>query len=136
MTVVLGLDGVGVPDSHHPLTHHRGQPDLVERVTKINCFHLELFARFVARLRAASEGGEPLLSRVFLVYGSGLSDGDRHTHDQLPVLLLGGGSRLKTGRHLAWQEETPMTNLFLTLLDHLQVEADTLGDSTGRLDLA
>jgi hypothetical protein len=140
VTFMVGREGslqsypeIGVPDSHHPLTHHRAQPDLVERVTKINVFHVELFAHFVGRLAATRDGESTLLDRVAVVYGSGLSDGDRHTHEDLPALVVGGG--LKTGRHLVAPPETPMTNLFLTLLDHLGVEAESLGDSTGRLSL-
>ena len=142
VTFMVGREGslqsypeIGVPDSHHPLTHHRGQPDLVERVTKINTFHVELFARFVGKLRATSEGSETLLRRVMVVYGSGLSDGNKHTHEELPVLIVGGRSHLSSGRHVVAPAETPMTNLFLTLLDQLGVEADSLGDSTGRLAL-
>jgi hypothetical protein len=140
VTFMVGREGslqsypeIGVPDSHHPLTHHRGQADLVERVTKINVFHAELFAYFVGRLRATTEGEGTLLDHAAIVYGSGLSDGDRHTHEDLPVLLVGGG--LANGRHLVATPETPMTNLFLTLLDHVGVEAESLGDSTGRLAL-
>jgi hypothetical protein len=141
-TFMLGREGslqsypeIGVPDSHHPLTHHRGQPDLVERVTKINVFHVELFAHLVERLAAIREADASLLDRSFVVYGSGLADGDRHTHEDLPVVVLGGSTRLKTGRHLVCPHETPMTNLFLTLLDHLGVEAASFGDSSGRLEL-
>jgi hypothetical protein len=142
-TFMMGREGslqsypeIGVPDSHHPLTHHRGQPDLVERVTKINVFHAELFAHLVSRLADRGEGEGTLLDRTMVVYGSGLADGDRHTHEDLPVLMMGGRSRLQTGRHLVYPKDTPMTNLFLTLLDHMGVEAESLGDSTGRLDLA
>jgi hypothetical protein len=142
-TFMMGREGslqsypeIGVPDSHHPLTHHRGQPDLVERVTKINVFHAELFAHLVGRLAAAPEGDATLLDRTMVVYGSGLADGDRHTHEDLPVLMVGGRKQLNTGRHFVCPKETPMTNLFLTLLDHMGVEAESLGDSTGRLDLA
>ena len=141
VTFMVGREGslqsypeIGVPDSHHPLTHHRGQADLVERVTKINVFHVELFAHFVARLASTAEGERKLLDRVTVVYGSGLSDGDRHTHEDLPVLIAGGG--LKTGRHVVCPPETPMTNLYLTLLERLGVEESSLGDSTGRLSLA
>lgn len=142
-TFMVGREGslqsypeIGVPDSHHPLTHHRGQPDLVERVTRINEFHVGLFAHFVARLAATPEGDGTLLDRVVVVYGSGLSDGDRHTHEDLPVVLVGGRRLLGGGRHLTVAKETPMTNLFLTLLDHLGVEQESLGDSTGRLSLS
>jgi hypothetical protein len=142
-TFMVGREGslqsypeIGVPDSHHPLTHHRSQPDLVERVTKINEFHALLFASFVAKLAAVPESDGTLLDRVLVVYGSGLSDGDRHTHEDLPVLIVGGRKVVGGGRHLAVPRETPMTNLFLTLLDHLGVATESLGDSTGHLSLS
>jgi Protein of unknown function (DUF1552) len=141
VTFMMGREGslqsypeIGVPDSHHPLTHHRGQADLVERVTKINVFHVELFAHLVGRLAEVPDGDATLLDRVAIVYGSGLADGDRHTHEDLPVVVVGGG--LGNGRHLACPTETPMTNLFLTLLERMGVGQETLGDSTGRLSLA
>jgi hypothetical protein len=141
VTFMMGREGslqsypeIGVPDSHHPLTHHRGQPDLVERVTKINVFHVELFSHLVGRLAATKDGDKTLLDRVAIIYGSGLADGDRHTHEDLPVVVVGGG--LGTGRHLVSPPETPMTNLYLTLLDRIGVRSESLGDSTGRLALA
>jgi hypothetical protein len=141
VTFMMGREGslqaypeIGVPDSHHPLTHHRGQADLVERVTKINVFHVELFAYLVGKLAAIPDGDAALLDRVAIVYGSGLADGDRHTHEDLPVVLVGGG--LGYGRHHVCPPETPMTNLFLTLLERMGVPQETLGDSTGRLSLA
>jgi hypothetical protein len=142
-TFMVGREGslqaypeIGVPDSHHPLTHHRGQAELVERVTKINTFHVELFAHLVAKLAATPEGDGTLLDHAAVVYGSGLSDGDRHTHEDLPVLVAGGANgAIAGGRHLAAPPETPMTNLFLTLLDQAGVRVDALGDSTARLAL-
>jgi hypothetical protein len=142
-TFMVGREGslqaypeIGVPDSHHPLTHHRGQAELVERVTKINTFHVELFAHLVAKLAATPEGDGTLLDHVAVVYGSGLSDGDRHTHEDLPVLVAGGANgTIAGGRHLVVPAETPMTNLFLTLLDQAGARVDALGDSTGRLTL-
>jgi Protein of unknown function (DUF1552) len=141
VTFMMGREGslqsypeIGVPDSHHPLTHHRGQPDLVERVTKINVFHVELFSHLVGRLAATKDGDKTLLDRVAIVYGSGLADGDRHTHEDLPVVVVGGG--LGTGRHVVCPPETPMTNLYLTLLERMGVQSEALGDSTGRLPLA
>jgi hypothetical protein len=127
---------IGVPDSHHPLTHHRGQPELVERVTKINEFHVKLFAHLVDRLAGIQEGDATLLDRVIVVYGSGLADGDKHTHDDLPVAIVGGRKLVGGGRRLVVAPETPMTNLYLTLLDQLGVSAECLGDSTGRLSLS
>jgi hypothetical protein len=142
-TFMMGREGslqaypeIGVPDSHHPLTHHRNQPDLVERVTKINEFHVGLFAHLVQKLAATQEGDGTLLDRVVVVYGSGLADGDKHTHEDLPVAIIGGRRVVGGGRHLVVQKETPMTNLFLTLLDHLGAPAESLGDSTGRLSLS
>ncbi len=141
VTFMMGREGslqsypeIGVPDSHHPLTHHRGQADLVERVTKINVFHVELFAQLVGKLASIKDGDATLLDRVAIVYGSGLADGDRHTHEDLPVVVVGGG--IGDGRHLACPAETPMTNLFLTLLERMGVGQEMLGDSTGRLSLA
>jgi hypothetical protein len=126
---------IGVPDSHHPLTHHRGQPELVEKVTKINAFHLDLFARFVAKLKATPDGDGSLLDHSMIVYGSGLSDGDKHTHNDLPVVLAGKGGGLKPGRHMVYAKDTPMTNLFLALLNRVGVPAESLGDSTATLAL-
>jgi hypothetical protein len=140
-SLMIGREGslqvypeIGVPDSHHPLTHHRGTPELVEKVTKVNTFHAELFSHFVGRLKAVNEGDGTLLDNTMVVYGSALSDGDRHTHEDLPVLLVGrGGSTIKSGRHLVYPEKTPMTNLFLTMLDKMGVQEEKIGDSTGRL---
>jgi hypothetical protein len=142
-TFMMGREGslqaypeIGVPDSHHPLTHHRGQPDLVERVTKINEFHVGLFAHLVQKLASTQEGDGSLLDRTIVVYGSGLADGDKHTHEELPVAIVGGRRVVGGGRHLVVEKETPMTNLFLTLLDHLGAPSESLGDSTGRLSLS
>ena len=143
VTFMMGREGslqsypeIGVPDSHHPLTHHRSLPDLVERVTKINEFHVSLFAHFVEKLASIQEGDATLLDRVIVVYGSGLADGDKHTHEDLPVVLVGGRRVVGGGRHLVVAKETPMTNLYLTLLDELGVPAESLGDSSGRLSLS
>jgi hypothetical protein len=142
-TFMMGREGslqsypeIGVPDSHHPLTHHGGKADLVEKVAKINAFHLELFARFAAKLKATPDGDGSLLDHCMIVYGSGISDGDRHTHDDLPVIMVGrGAGRLKTGRHVVYPKSTPMTNLYLALFDRLNLPTDPVGDSTGTLAL-
>lgn len=141
-TLMVGREGslrvypeIGVPDPHHPLTHHRENPEWIAKVAKINAFHTELFARFLGKLKATPEGEGSLLDQTMIVYGSGLSDGNRHTHEDLPVLLAGrGGGGLKPGRHLRYPEETPMTNLYLTLLDRAGVKPESIGDSTGRLE--
>jgi hypothetical protein len=142
VTMMIGREGslqsypeIGVPDSHHPLTHHRGNPDFIAKVARINAFHLELFARFVEKLKQTPDGDGSLLDHTMVVYGSAISDGDRHTHDDLPVLLAGGGGAgLKTGRHLVYAKDTPLTNLYLTLLDRMGVRPESIGDSTGRLE--
>jgi Protein of unknown function (DUF1552) len=126
-------DEIGVPDSHHPLTHHRGQPQFVEAVAKINVFHAELFAYYLGRLRATADGGSTLLDRAMVVYGSAIADGDKHTHHDLPVLVAGGGG-IKGGRHLRCASETPMTNLYVSLLERFGVPVESVGDSTGKLD--
>jgi Protein of unknown function (DUF1552) len=125
---------IGVPDPHHPLTHHRNNPEWIEKVTKVNSFHMALFAKFVARLQAMPDGDGTLLDHTMLVYGSGIADGDAHTHENLPVALVGGGTAFRAGRHVVYPDGTPMTNLYLTLLDRLGVKQEAVGDSTGRIE--
>ncbi len=98
-TLMIGREGslrtypeIGVPDPHHPLTHHRDNPEWIEKVTKVNVFHMELFARFVGKLTAMPEGDGTVLDHTMIVYGSGIADGNKHTHENLPVLLVGGGA--------------------------------------------
>jgi Protein of unknown function (DUF1552) len=123
---------LGFSDPHHPVTHHRNDPDLVEKVTRINCHHLEQFADFVRKAKAIPEGDGTLLDHCMLVYGSSISDGNNHIHENLPVVMVGrGDGTLKPGRHLSYPE-TPMTNLFLALLDKMGVHTEKLGDSTGQ----
>jgi len=126
---------IGVPEGHHGLTHHRGNAEWVEKVTRINCFHLEQFAYFIGRLKSIPDGDGTLLDHAIVSYGSGIADGNRHTHHDLPVLLLGRGcGAVHPGRHTRHSGETPMTNLFLAMLDRAGVPVETLGDSSGRLD--
>lgn len=125
---------LGFTDGHHPITHHRYIPDLVEKVTKINCYHLEQFAYFIRKLKSIQEGDSTLLDHCMIVYGSSLSDGNHHSHEDLPVIIVGrGNGKLKSGRHIVYDDQPPMTNLFLTLLDKMGVPAEKLGDSTGKL---
>jgi len=141
-TLMVGREGslqsypeIGVPDPHHPLTHHQGNPEWIEKVARINAHHLELFAHLVSRLKATPDGDGTLLDHSMVVYGSAISDGNRHTHEDLPVLLAGrGGGAFRTGRHLVYEKPTPMTNLYLTLLDRMGVRPESIGDSTGRLE--
>jgi hypothetical protein len=125
---------IGVSDAHHPLTHHRNNPEWIEKVTKINCFHLEQFAYFVNKLKSTPDGDGTLLDRVMVVYGSGLADGNQHTHNDLPVLLAGAGNgAIRTGRHVRYPKETPMNNLYVAMLDHMGIPPEHIGDSTGEL---
>jgi len=137
-TLVVGREGsprsyaeIGISEQHHPLTHHGGNRESIEKVTRINCFHVEQFAWFLGRLAGIREGEGRLLDRCMIVYGSAISDGNAHTHENLPVLLAGGGG----GRHIRYAAGTPMTNLYVTLLDRMDVQAGTIGDSKGRLAL-
>lgn len=141
-TLVLGREGsvrtygeIGVADPHHPLSHHRNIPELMDKISKINTFHVSLFAYFLDRLQNTKDSdGSPLLDHTMIVYGSAICDGNSHTHKDLPVLLAGGGNgQLTGGRHITYETGTPMTNLYLSLLDRAGVKVDQLGDSTGRL---
>ena len=123
---------IGVPEPHHALTHHQNDPVKMEKCTLIQTYHVRLFADYLEKLRATPDGDGSLLEHVILLYGSGLSNSDRHTHGPLPTLLLGGGAgTLKGGRHLVYQEDTPLTNLQLTLLNKMGVPTEKLGDSSG-----
>ena len=123
---------IGVPEPHHPLTHHQGNPEKMEKCAKIQRYHIGLFAEYLGKLRKTPDGDGSLLDHVILLYGSGISNSDRHTHGPLPTFLAGGGSgALKGGRHLIYPEHTPLTNLQLTLLDKLGVPCEKLGDSNG-----
>lgn len=140
-TMMIGREGslqtypeIGVPDAHHPLTHHRNNPEWIEKVTKINVFHSELFSHFLSRLKATQDGDGSLLDHSLVVYGSAISDGNSHIHEDLPVLLVGrGDGSLKPGRHVVYEKETPLTNLYLTLLDRMGIPEESIGDSTGRV---
>ena len=125
---------IGIPDGHHPLTHHRYDPQRMEKVVRINRYHVEQFAAWISRLKAVPEGDSTLLDNSMIVYGAGLSDGNDHTHDDLPTLIAGGGGGFfKTGRRVTYRKETPMSNLFLTMMDRMGVHAQHFGDSTGPL---
>ena len=141
ITMMMGREGsmrtypeIGVPDPHHPLTHHRGNEEWIERVTKVNTLHMELFAGFIEKLKTTPDGDGSLLDHSTIVYGSGLSDGNRHTHYDLPVVLVGRGAGFRLGSHIAYPKDTPMTNLYLTLLDRVGVREDQIGDSTGQIE--
>ena len=125
---------IGVPDAHHGLSHHQNDPEKMARLQMIDRHHVATFAYLLGKLRAAQDENGSLLDHSMVVYGSSLSDSNAHTHDDLPTLLAGGGGgTLRGGRHLRYPDGTPMTNLFLTLLDRLGVHRDRIGDSTGRI---
>jgi hypothetical protein len=140
-TFVLANEGsnraypfIGVPDGHHYLSHHRGDVKKKAKIRDINHFHVSQLAYLLTKLKAVPEGDGTLLDHCMVVYGSGVSDGDRHNHDDLPVLLAGGGcGTLKPGRHVRYGGETPLNNLWLSLLDRIQINLPSLGDSTGKL---
>ncbi|HYI92360.1 MAG TPA: DUF1552 domain-containing protein [Bryobacteraceae bacterium] len=126
---------IGIPDGHHPLTHHRNDPALIEKVAQINEYHTRQFAAWMEKLKSSQEGDRSILDNSMIVYGAGLADGNRHAHEDLPTLIAGsGGGYLKTGRRIVYRKETPMANMFLTMMDRMGVPAEHFGDSTGRLD--
>jgi len=128
---------IGIPDGHHPCTHHQGKPDLIEKVSQINEYHTKQLAGFLAKMKATKEGDSNLLDNSMIIYGAGLSDGNRHLHEDLPTLLIGkGGGALKPGRRVVYRRETPMCNLHLTLMDRMGVPVENFGDANGALDPA
>jgi hypothetical protein len=141
ITIMLGREfsgmtypQVGVPDAHHPVTHHAMEPEKIAKVAKINAYHVQLFAYLLERLRATPDGDGTLLDHITLMYGTGLSDCNAHSVTNVPVVLTGGGAGwLKGGRHIRYRD-LPLANLHLTLLDRFGVHRDRLGDSTGRVD--
>ena len=142
LTFMIGPEGsnrsypeIGVSDVHHGLSHHRRDQEKIRKISKINRFHIEQFAYFLGKMKSVSDGEGTLLDSSMIVYGSGLSDGNLHTHEDLPVLLAGrAGNTLKPGRHMVYPKKTPLNNLFLSMLDRMGIPTETLGDSTGKLE--
>jgi hypothetical protein len=133
---IRSYDQIGIPESHHQLSHHRNDPATLAKLTKIQTYHMGFFAQFIDRLQSTQDGDATLLDRSMIVYGAGISDSNRHIHENLPVLVVGkGNGRLKTGRHIDYGKNTPVTNLHLALLDRLNVRPGRLGDSTGLLEI-
>ena len=127
---------IGISDGHHSCTHHMNDPVKIEKTAKINEYHVKTFAYLLDNLKKTQDGDGTLLDHSLIVYGSSISDGNAHTHDNLPLLLIGGAAgQLKGGRHIIYRKETPMNNLLLSMLDKSGIQApEKLGDSTGRLD--
>jgi Protein of unknown function (DUF1552) len=127
---------IGVPDGHHACSHHQNDPVKLEKLAKINQYHIQHFAYFLEKLRTTADGDGSLLDHSLFVYGSGISDGNIHFHLDLPTLVVGGGSgTLPGGRHVRYANDTPLANLHLALLDKLGLPLEQFGDSTGTLDV-
>lgn len=126
---------IGVPDAHHPLTHHGNDPDKIAKVAKINQFHVSLFAEFLKKMKATPEGDGSLLDHSLYLYGSGMGNPNVHDHTNLPILVAGGAAgRMKGGRHIKYAKPTPLANLHLTLLDKVGVRLDSFADSQGKVE--
>jgi hypothetical protein len=126
---------IGVPDGHHDLSHHGGNEEKQKKIREINRFHTTQFAYFLDKLGKISEAEGTLLDNSMIVYGSGIGDGNAHNHDNLPILLAGRGrGTIASGRHVKTDKETPLNNLYLSLLDRMDSSVESLGDSTGRFD--
>jgi hypothetical protein len=125
---------IGVPDAHHWCSHHGGNPDKIAMVAKINAHHVSLFSHLVERMKKTPDGDGTLLDHAIFMYGAGFGDGNVHSPERLPIMVVGGGcGTLKGGRVVKYQERTPLMNLGSTLLEKIGVPADKIGDSTGRL---
>jgi hypothetical protein len=125
---------IGVPEAHHGLSHHGNDPEKLAKLAKLNNYHVQMFTYYLDKLRSVQEGEGTLLDRTLIMYGACLSDSNKHDHENLPVFLIGGTKDQFTGgRHVRYAKGTPQTNLFLNVLDCVDVPAEKLGDSTGRL---
>jgi hypothetical protein len=126
---------IGVPDPHHPLSHHGNDPAKIERMSKVNAFHVSLFAEYLAKLKATPEGNGNLLDHSLILYGSGIGNPNIHDHTNLPILIAGGSATgIKGNRHIKYAKPTPLANLHLTLLDKVGVKLDKFADSNGKVD--
>lgn len=126
---------IGIADGHHPLTHHRNQVELMDKVARINLYHVEQFAKWVGRLKNTQDGDGSLVDNSMIVYGAGLADGNSHIHTDLPTVMVGrAGGYIKSGRRIVYRKETPMCNLFLTMMDRMGLRMEQFGDSTGHLN--
>lgn len=126
---------IGVSDGHHEMSHHQRNPEKLEALRKINTFHTAQLAYILNKMNSVSEGDKTLLENSMVLYGAGICDGDRHNHDDLPLLMAGkAGGKISSGKHLKFNNGTPMSNLFLSMADKLGVPQENIGDSTGKLD--
>ena len=126
---------IGVPDPHHPTSHHGNDPEKLAKIAKINTFHVSLFAEFLRKLKETPDGDGSLLDQTVYMYGSGMGNSSLHDHVNLPILVAGGAAAgLNGGRHIRYEAGKPLANLHLTLLDRVGVRLDQFGDSTGTVD--
>jgi hypothetical protein len=126
---------IGVPEAHHPISHHGNSPEKLEKLAKINAYHVSLFAYMLGKLKSTPDGDGSLLDHSMYLYGSGMGDPDRHDHSKLPIVVAGGAAgKMKGGRHITYAEPTPLANLHLTLLDKVGVRMSSFADSKGRVD--
>jgi hypothetical protein len=140
-TVLVARDGsdrlyrwLGVTEGHHTLSHHGQRAQKIEQIRKIDQYHIAQFAYFVQKLQSIKEGDKTLLDNCMVMIGSGIGDGDRHNHDELPILLAGrGGGAISPGRHIRYPRNTPLCNLYVNMLEAMNVKVDRFGDSKGRL---
>ena len=130
---------IGINEGHHPVSHHQNVPEQIDKHARINTYHISLFAEFLEKLRKTPDGDGNMLDHSMILYGSALSDPDRHNHENLPIVLAGRGSgTIKTGRHIKYdnafytKKEVPLSNLLLSLLDRMGIPAAGFGDSNGR----
>ena len=127
---------IGVPEAHHPLSHHSNVPELIEKMSKINTYHTTLFSKYLAKLRATPDGDGSLLDHMIILYGAGISNSTLHSGDNLPLLLVGGGSgQLKGGRHLMFKDKPTQGNMLVSIMDKMGVPVEKVGGSTGKLPL-
>lgn len=141
-TTMVGREGsvrvypeIGVPHPHHPLSHHRNDPDTLVKLSKINQHHIDLFAYFIGRMKETQDGDGTLLDHSMIVYGGGISDSNRHLHENLPVVVVGrGNGKLRPGRHVIYEKQVPVTNLYMTLMGHMGVRPESIGDSRGQVE--
>jgi hypothetical protein len=125
---------IGVPEPHHPVSHHQNDPHNIQQKTRIDAYHISLFGRLIEKMKQTPDGDGSLLDHSILVYGAGMGDGDHHTPIDMPVVLAGRGcGQLEGGRHMKYALNTPFMNLGVTLLDKLGLNVDKIADSTGRL---
>ncbi|HWF08599.1 MAG TPA: DUF1552 domain-containing protein [Bryobacteraceae bacterium] len=127
---------IGVPEAHHPLSHHNNIPELIERMSKINTYHATLFGKYLAKLQATPDGDGTLLDHITILYGAGISNSNGHSPDNLPQMLVGGGAgRLKGGKHLVFPNKPSSANLLMTIMDKMDYPVQKVGGSTGKLNI-